>query len=74
MVSAPSDHAIVRAVTRLAHDLGLAWIAEGVETPAQRDALLELGPGHAQGYLFSRPVPGHLLPELLGVTPARHTA
>jgi diguanylate cyclase (GGDEF)-like protein/PAS domain S-box-containing protein len=65
MVSVPSDHAIVRAVTRLAHDLGLAWVAEGVETEAQRDALLALGAGFGQGYLFSRPVPAHQLPGLL---------
>ncbi len=53
----PDDHAIVRAVTSLASELGLTWIAEGVETVAQRDLLVELGPGLAQGYLFSRPVP-----------------
>ena len=51
----PSDHAIVRAVTGLASELGLGWIAEGVETLAQRDLLAALGPGLAQGYLFSRP-------------------
>jgi predicted signal transduction protein with EAL and GGDEF domain len=53
----PSDRAIVRAVTGLASELGLSWIAEGVETAAQRDLLAGLGPGLAQGYLFSRPVP-----------------
>jgi diguanylate cyclase (GGDEF)-like protein/PAS domain S-box-containing protein len=64
MVSVPSDHAIVRAVTRLAHDLGLDWVAEGVETEAQRKALLALGAGFGQGYLFSPPVPAHELPGL----------
>jgi diguanylate cyclase (GGDEF)-like protein len=57
MQSEASDLAIVRAVANLATDLGLRWIAEGVETEAQRDLLAGLGPGLAQGYLFSRPVP-----------------
>lgn len=63
-----SDRAIVRAVTRLAQDLGLRWIAEGVETVQQRDALAVMGPGMAQGYLFSRPVPESQLAAVLGVT------
>jgi EAL domain-containing protein (putative c-di-GMP-specific phosphodiesterase class I) len=59
----PDDQAIVRAVTGLASELGLSWIAEGVETIAQRDLLAKMGTGLAQGYLFSRPVPEHdLLP------------
>ena len=61
----------MRAVTRLAQDLGLRWIAEGVETVEQRDALAAMGPGLAQGYLFSRPVPEAQLPALLGLGTAR---
>lgn len=53
-----ADDTIVRAVVGLAHDLGLATIAEGVETETQRDALLAVGCRAAQGYLFSRPVGG----------------
>ena len=34
-------------------DLGLVAIAEGVETEDQRLALMEMGYGCAQGYLFS---------------------
>lgn len=48
---------IVAAVTNLAHALGLAVVAEGVERPTQLEALSELGCDYAQGYLFSRPVP-----------------
>jgi EAL domain-containing protein (putative c-di-GMP-specific phosphodiesterase class I) len=50
------DAAIVGAIVNLADTLGLATIAEGVETGAQRDALVGLGCSRAQGYLFARPV------------------
>jgi diguanylate cyclase len=50
--------AIVEAVIRLAHALGLTVVAEGVETAAQRDLLCQLQCDELQGYLFSRAVPG----------------
>ena len=47
---------LVRAVIEMARSLRLDVVAEGVEDVVQRDALLEMGCGFAQGYLFSRPV------------------
>ena len=47
---------VVRAAIRLAHELGIEIIAEGVETEGQEQFLLSAGCEHAQGYYFSRPV------------------
>ena len=49
------DHAIVDAVLRLASGLGLAAIAEGVESADQVEALLGLGCSLSQGFHFARP-------------------
>ena len=49
---------LVRTIVSVAASLGLRTVAEGVETAAQRDALLSLGCELAQGYLFGRPGPG----------------
>ena len=47
----------VNAIMQLATTLHLETTAEGVELPAQRDALVSLGCTHIQGYLFSPPLP-----------------
>lgn len=52
-----STQVIVRTIIVMARSLGLAVIAEGVETVAQRDALLRLGCDQFQGYLYAQPVP-----------------
>ncbi|WP_424949872.1 EAL domain-containing protein [Deinococcus sp.] len=49
--------AIIRSVVGLAHDLGLEVVAEGIETPEQLGAVMELGCDAVQGYLYSRPLP-----------------
>ena len=49
--------AVIRAIVALAGSLGIEIIAEGVETQAQRERLLELGCTYAQGFLFGRPEP-----------------
>lgn len=47
--------AIVRAVVGLAHGLGVAVLAEGIETDAQMSLLLQEGCDEMQGYLIGRP-------------------
>jgi len=48
---------LVQAIVQLARALGIRVVAEGVETPAQRDFLHRIGCGTLQGYLISRPQP-----------------
>jgi EAL domain-containing protein (putative c-di-GMP-specific phosphodiesterase class I) len=48
-----SDRAVTEAIIDLAHRLGIATIAEGVETKAQRDLLAALGCDYIQGYYYS---------------------
>ena len=57
--------AIPRAVIALARDLGMAVVAEGVETEEQTGELIRLGCRYAQGYYFARPQPPDLVSELL---------
>ncbi len=53
----PNDAAIAHTIVALGQTLGLAVIAEGVETQGQRDFLALHGCGLCQGYLISRPLP-----------------
>ncbi|MDR8092985.1 EAL domain-containing protein, partial [Burkholderia gladioli] len=46
---------IVRGVLAICRDLGIRVIAEGVETPLERDFLLAEDVVLMQGYLFARP-------------------
>lgn len=57
IISDPNDAAIVVMIIAMSKALGLHVLAEGVETQAQRDFLLENGCHAFQGYLFGKPVP-----------------
>ncbi len=57
LLSDANDAAIAKTIVDLAQSMGLAVIAEGVETRAQRDLLADLGCHAYQGYLFGRPGP-----------------
>jgi diguanylate cyclase (GGDEF)-like protein/PAS domain S-box-containing protein len=54
--------AIVRAVVSLAAGLGLRTVAEGIETPGQLAAVIELGCDLGQGYFLGRPAPAANIP------------
>lgn len=46
---------VVHSMTSLCRDMGMLVVAEGVETVAERDMLIELGCELLQGYLFAKP-------------------
>jgi EAL domain-containing protein (putative c-di-GMP-specific phosphodiesterase class I) len=48
--------AVVEAVVKLAHTLGLKVVAEGVETEGQNRILRSFGCDQLQGYLFAKPM------------------
>ena len=61
----------MRALIDLAGELGMDITAEGVETQAQLDSLQQKGCGTAQGYLFSKPVEGSKVAELMAQLSAK---
>lgn len=68
-----ANEPIVRMLVELARSLRLELIAEGVQTPTQRDALLRLGCRFGQGYLFGKPLwmpTGRIASESLVQEPA----
>ncbi|WP_371868822.1 EAL domain-containing protein [Duganella lactea] len=60
-----SDMALSEAIIVMAHKLDLHVIAEGVETPEQRDLLAAAGCDYGQGYLFAKPMPAAAFDALL---------
>ena len=63
IADSPARRAIVSGVIGIARALGVAVIAEGIETPEELAALREAGITLFQGYLFARPMVA-ALPEL----------
>ncbi len=53
----PRGAALIEATIGIARALGLATVAEGIETPEQRRLVTDLGCDVGQGYLFARPMP-----------------
>jgi len=53
----PDQQRMVAAILTMAEQLGLATLAEGVETAGEHAMLAQLGCGHVQGYGIGRPVP-----------------
>jgi diguanylate cyclase (GGDEF)-like protein len=64
----PEDEEIVRAVVAMSGALGLSMVAEGVQTPDQRDVLRALGVVHGQGWLWGRPVGPEPFVEIWGAS------
>ncbi|MCK7593430.1 bifunctional diguanylate cyclase/phosphodiesterase [Pseudomarimonas salicorniae] len=62
----PKGEFLVSGILGLAHGLGKAVIAEGVETASQSRALVDLGCEYLQGFLISRPLSWRALLDFLG--------
>jgi EAL domain-containing protein (putative c-di-GMP-specific phosphodiesterase class I) len=62
--SSPSKRRLLASMTALFLDWNIVVVAEGVETPAERDALAALGCDVLQGYLFARPTRGFAEPKI----------
>ncbi len=60
-----ATHEIVRVIVMLAHGLRMKVVAEGVETQAQVDLLIDIGCELAQGYFYSKPVAAEVIEQLL---------
>lgn len=63
------DLEVVRAAAALGTGLGLAVVAEGVETERQLQQVRELGLTHAQGFLFAKPLPAEEVVHLIAEDP-----
>ncbi len=57
IVTDPANATITSTIVKLAHGLGLATVAEGVETPEQLLLLASYGCTRMQGFLIGRPAP-----------------
>lgn len=57
--------AVLKSVINLAHSLGIAVTAEGVENKAQYDLLEEMGIDYIQGYYCAKPMPENDYEELM---------
>jgi len=67
--SSPSAAALLRGVLGLARSLGLAAVAEGVETDEQLNELRELRCDMVQGFLLGRPQPPEEVELALKIAP-----
>ncbi|HSR01506.1 MAG TPA: GGDEF domain-containing phosphodiesterase, partial [Methylophilaceae bacterium] len=56
--------ALVDAIFKLAHALGFEATAEGIETEAQQETIIDLGCDYMQGFLFCKPIEKTALFEL----------
>ncbi len=53
--SLPIKRQLIGSMTSLCKDLGTLVVAEGIETEAERDVIVELGCDLLQGFLLGRP-------------------
>ena len=59
------ESALARAIVQLGQAMGLATVAEGIETAEQAAVLGQLGCGYGQGYYFAKPMTCKALGRLM---------
>jgi len=64
----PDRPAIVESILALARTMKTSVVAEGIEDERQADELLRFGCTHAQGYLFSKPLPAQAAEAVIAAT------
>jgi diguanylate cyclase (GGDEF)-like protein len=67
------ESALARAIVHLGNTMGLATVAEGVETAEQSALLRELGCAYGQGYWFAKPMSSRSLEEFMNGPQRRAT-
>ncbi|WDE10109.1 EAL and GGDEF domain-containing protein [Thalassomonas haliotis] len=65
IAASSADRILCEAIIAMAHKLSIKVIAEGIETEAQKQLLLDAGCDYGQGYLFSPPIPAQSFQLLL---------
>ena len=66
----PGVESVVGAMIKLGDALNLRVLADGVETEAQRNRLVQLGCKEFQGGLLSAPLPAGVVDALVSAKPA----
>ena len=61
----PKAKYVLAATVRMAHELGLHVVAEGVEEKEELEAMIDENIDFIQGYYFSKPLPGDEFAGLL---------
>nr|WP_231126560.1 EAL domain-containing protein [Motilibacter aurantiacus] len=74
-LEAEQSSPLLEGIVGLARSLGVSVLAEGIETPAQRDRLAALGIAYGQGFSIARPMPPSALERFLRAgTPVQEPA
>ena len=59
----PKSKMIINSVVKMAKEIGLDTLCEGVETGEQAEFLASIGVDRLQGYLFGKPMPYEVIKE-----------
>ncbi len=65
MTESDENYEIVRTIVKLAQNLKMKVVAEGIETVEQLNLLKQLGCDYGQGYLLAKPLPAEIASGLI---------